>query len=398
MARVLLAWELGDGFGHVTRLLPIARRLREAGHECLFAMRSLDNAHTVLAADGFPLLQAPYAVPRPLPGAKSQGMQSFGDILAAVGFADLPRLGALVAGWQALFDLARPALIVADYSPGTCIAAYGRLPVVNVGDGFVLPPGHLDHMPTFHDKPPCVPEERLVAAVQDLQRHRGAPVPPNLPAVLAGTDQFVVTLPELDFYATKRLQPAIGPLQPLPAPLAEEPSEDYFAYLSLGYGHTHKVLDGLASSGRRGRIYLRDATPGQIQEYRQKGLTIHERPQPMREAVGRAAVIVHHGGVGTVETVLGLGRPQLIVPRHQEQRGNANALGSMNVAVSMRSAGVFEPPHVVQALEHLLTVPKYRESAAAKARALADAGPSDALGRIVARCLDRLDSAESGPS
>lgn len=390
MARVLLAWELGDGFGHVTRLVPIARRLRQAGHECVFAMRGLDNAHTVLASEGFRLIQAPYAVPRPLPGG-SGGMQSFGDILAAVGFADPRRLDALASGWRSLYDLLDVRLVVADYAPGACVAAYGRLPVVNIGDGFVLPPGHLDHMPPFRDKPPAVPEESLVAAVQAVQRRHGRPVPPNLPAVLAGAGQFVVTLPELDFYGASRREPALGPLLPLPAPLDEEPQEDYFGYLSLGYPHTRKVLDGLAASGRRGRIYLRDATPAQMQEYRAKGLDIHDRPQPMREAVGRAAVVVHHGGVGTVETVLALGRPHLLVPRHQEQRGNATALGAMKVAVSMRSGGVFEAEHVAQALDHLLNEPVYRTNAAAKARDLAAAGPSDALERIVARCLELVE-------
>ncbi|WP_029008238.1 nucleotide disphospho-sugar-binding domain-containing protein [Azospirillum halopraeferens] len=391
MARVLLAWELGDGFGHVTRLVPIARRLRDAGHDCVFAMRSLDNAHTVLDREGFRLVQAPFAVPRPLPGNTAGGMQSFGDILAAVGFADPPRLDALVTGWESLLDLLDIRLVVADYSPALCIAAFGRLPVINIGDGFVLPPGHLDHMPTFHDRPPLVPEERLVAAVRTVQERHGRPVPPNLPAILAGAGQFVVTLPELDFYGDRRREPAIGPLLPLPAPLERAPEEDYFGYLSLGYQHTRKVLDGLAASGRKGRIYLRDATPAQMREYRDKGLVIHDTPQPMREAVERAAVVVHHGGVGTVETVLALGRPQLIVPRHQEQRGNANALGRLKVAVSMRSGGVFEPRHVTEALAHLLAERSFRDNAAATARRLAAAGPSDALDRIIARCLELLD-------
>ena len=33
MARILLAWELGGGLGHVTRLEPLARELVRQGHD-----------------------------------------------------------------------------------------------------------------------------------------------------------------------------------------------------------------------------------------------------------------------------------------------------------------------------------------------------------------------------
>ncbi|HEY0836692.1 MAG TPA: nucleotide disphospho-sugar-binding domain-containing protein [Azospirillum sp.] len=387
MARVLLAWELGDGFGHVTRLLPVARRLRAAGHDCVFAVRSLDNSHVALAPEGFTFVQAPFAIPATAPGKEKEPLSTFGDILATVGFADVNRLMPMVAAWQGLIDVVDPALIVADYAPGACLAAYGTRPVVNIGDGFVLPPPELDRFPPFRDSPPRTDEAMILAAVQEVQRRRGRPVPPTVPSILAGSGVFVITLPELDFYGQHRRQPAIGTLTPLPPPLDVEPEEDYFAYLSLSYAHTAKVLEGLAQSGRTGRIYLRDASPAAFRTWRERGLAIHDRPQPMREAVGRARVVVHHGGVGTVETVLALGRPQLIVPRHQEQRGNANALGGMRVAVSMRSAGQFEPPHVMQALAHLVEKESFRHNAGVVARRLAERSSDSVLDAITAHCL-----------
>jgi UDP:flavonoid glycosyltransferase YjiC (YdhE family) len=387
MARVLLAWELGDGFGHVTRLLPVARRLREAGHDCIFAVRSLENSHVVLAPEGFTFLQAPFAIPTAPPGQEKEPMSTFGDILATVGFADINRLLPMVTAWQGLFDVVDPALIVADYAPGACLAAYGTRPLVNIGDGFVLPPPELDRFPPFRDAPPRADEAKILATVQEAQRRRGRPVPATVPSILAGSGVFVITLPELDFYGRLRRQPAIGTLTQLPPPLEEEPQEDYFAYLSLSFPHTVKVLEGLARSGRKGQIYLRDAPPSAFQQWRERGLVIHDRPQPMREAVGRARVVVHHGGVGTVETVLALGRPQLIVPRHQEQRGNANALGGMRVAVSMRSAGQFEPQHVMQALAHLVEQPHFRQNAGAIAQGLAERSSGRVLDAITAHCL-----------
>ena len=58
MARVLCAWELGLGLGHVGRLIPIARELRGLGHEVVMVLR--DSAYLDLVrADGFDTLAAP---------------------------------------------------------------------------------------------------------------------------------------------------------------------------------------------------------------------------------------------------------------------------------------------------------------------------------------------------
>ena len=78
--RVLLAWELGDGHGHISRLLPLARRLKAAGAECVFAVRDLTNAQTLLDTSGFRFVQAPYASPRSIYSGRLQ-IGTFGDIL-----------------------------------------------------------------------------------------------------------------------------------------------------------------------------------------------------------------------------------------------------------------------------------------------------------------------------
>ena len=55
----------------------------------------------------------------------------------------------------------------------------------------------------------------------------------------------------------------------------------------------------------------------------------------------KSKVIIHHAGVGTAEQTLGLGRPQLLAPRHFEQFANSDALGLLGVAVALRGAGRF---------------------------------------------------------
>ncbi|GAB4174619.1 MAG: glycosyltransferase [Thalassobaculales bacterium] len=394
MATILFAWELGDGFGHVTRMRPLALRLKAAGHRPVFAVRSVPNGHTLLAAHGIPVLQAPHLTPRVPPELEGKPIGTYGDIIATVGFDDEERLAAMVAAWEALIALVEPALIVTDFCPTLALATYPGERVVALGDGFTLPPHHLPQFPLLRDSGPRVPEAETLARVQALQRRRGRPLPPAMPAILAAEGSFVISLPEMDKYAAERPGAAIGPMEPLPAPLPPiapgEEADAFFAYLSWGFPGTRKALEGLAASGRKGSVFLRDAPPAVIQEWRGRGLTVFDRPQPMVEAARRARCVVHHGGLGTTETVLALGRPQLLVPRHYEQQMNLSIVAGLACAVGMLGGGRFQPGHLQQALNAVTTVPKFAARAQAVAAGLAARGPTRALDIIAEWCLKRL--------
>ena len=391
MATVLFAWELGDGLGHVNRLLPIARGLAAEGHSCVFAVRNLMTCHAPVSAAGFRLFQVPFVTPYADAAVRGKQIETMGDILATVGYSDVPNLRAIIAGWQTIMDAVRPSLVVADYAPTAALCARGAVPVINIGDWFTLPPSGLPLLPRFRGGEPRVDEAKLLDVIARVQAERGRPTLPTLPSIFAGgARNFVVTLPDLDQHKAHRAHPAVGPLDPLPAPAVTEPTTDYFAYLSAGFGGTKNVLDALAASGLRGSVFLRDTTEGARQEWRAKGLVIHEKPQPMVETASNARFVIHHGGLGTLETVLALGRSQMLVPRHLEQSANARLLGHFGVAVAMRSGGKFQPEHVAQALRGLDEEPRFAEAARAKALAIQANGPYPGLAAVVGYCRDLL--------
>lgn len=304
MARALFAWELGDGLGHLMRMRPVARRLRDAGHEPVFVVRNVPNGHLVLAADGFAVLQAPLLVPRPSARDQGKPIGSYGDIINTFGFDDVDRLESRVLAWRAVIDLVDPALIVTDFAPTVGLAEYPGERVVSRGDGFTLPPCTLPAFPKLRDTGPWTPEAEILSRVTEVQQRLTRPVPATLPAILEAAASFVVTLPELDRHAALRPDGVVGPVDTLPASLDEvtfaaEPPDDYFCYLSLQLGSTPKALDGLLDCGLRGSLFLRDAEPSAIAQWRGKGLVIHERPPPMAEAAARARCVVHHGGLGS---------------------------------------------------------------------------------------------------
>lgn len=388
-ADVLFAWELGDGLGHVTRLLRIAERLRDRGVRCRFAVRHLELAGRAVQNAGFEVLQAPLARVEAI-RAPDGGTQpvTVGDILGAVGFSGVERLAPLVAGWQALIDLAAPDLVVTDYAPVANLALYGgTIPWIPIGDGFTLPPFETERFEPFRKAQPAYDESALLRVATTVQRARGRPAPARLPLLFEGHRRFVVTLPELDAWHRFRSVAAIGPIAPPPRPVDAEPTEAFFAYLSAGFAYTERVLDGLLSSGRPGSVFLRDSTPAQRENWRARGLHIWDEPQDLRAMAVRAAAIVHHAGVGTAEQALGLGRPQFLVPRHFEQFANADNLGRLGVAVAVRGGGRFRVEDVRTAIDMVASPGRFAERAMACAGRLAGRR-SDALETVVVACTD----------
>jgi UDP:flavonoid glycosyltransferase YjiC (YdhE family) len=389
--RILFIWELGDGLGHVSRMLPLARQLQGAGATCVFAVRNVENSHKILGDTGMALLQAPITHPVTDYTGKA-AIGSYGDIMETVGYGRVDRLYPLLCAWDGLYQTVEPDLIVADYAPTALLAARGQTPAVAIGDWFTLPPSTLDAFPNLRDSGPRIPESDLLAIVRDSQQRRNAPAPATLPGILDCAASAIITLPELDFYAHLRQRPPVGPLLPLPAPLESRRREvDYFAYLSLGFRSTGKVLEALVSMPVQGSVYLRDGSARERDEWRDKGLTIHDTPQDMREMGANSAVIIHHGGLGTIETVLALGRPQMLVPRHLEQGVNARMAGRLQLAVGMQAGGKFEAEHIVQALRHALDSTELHDNAARKASELAERGPFNALESMAEFCLTTLD-------
>lgn len=390
MKTVLFAWELGDGLGHVSRLLPIAKALRAEGVRCVFAVRNLVNCHPLVAREGFPVFAAPIVAPYEAPDLHGKPIASMGDVLATVGYSEPAKLAALVAAWEAIIDSVAADLIVADYSPTAALAAFGRTPVVHIGDWFTLPPGIWSEFRPFKEHPNRVDPGVLARTVAEVQRQRGRPAPDHVPQLVQGIRNFVLTLPELDPYQDYRKDTETGPLEPLPSPADQMPSQDYFAYLSNSYPGTQKVLTALADAQWRGEIYLRDAAEAVRAAWREKGLTVHDRPCDMLEMTAKSRVVIHHGGLGTLEQVLARGRPQLVIARHFEQQKNGMFVGKLGAGAVIRSGNRFQEDHIRQAMALLLENPNFAGNARRLAAQIAARGPFNLLARIKHYVLSTL--------
>ncbi len=386
MVKILIGWELGAGLGHVKRLLAVAKGLAAHGHQPIFAVRNLVEPWPALRHEPFPLLQAPQWQPRPDQSGKPFRAAAISDIFAMQGFDNPDDLLPMVEGWQNLIDLTRPELIISDYSPTLCLAAYGVSPMVIVGDGFTMPPHDLPSFPILRPKfAETIPQKRMLAVIRDVQRQRGRPSPDTLPGLFAAEGRYVCTLPELDPYRAERTEKVLGPFEPPPppAPLPRKPG--FFAYIASDYREIKKAAQGIADIKLPGEIYIRRAPVRLRKALRKSGHHVHDVPAPLFEVLENASAIIHHGGIGTTEVTLGIGRPHVLLPRHMEQELTARALEELGVGIKV--SGDFSPKSVVDALHKVIEDPGFGQRATEFAETLRSRGPVDNVDRIVRGCL-----------
>src|SRR5579871_5108188 len=103
MARILMIWELGTGYGHLAPMLTLAQPLKAEGHTIMFAARDLIGAEAVLGGSGFPNYQSPANfVP------KHATLHSYAEILGSTAFNETDELTGRARAWRGLYDLLKP--------------------------------------------------------------------------------------------------------------------------------------------------------------------------------------------------------------------------------------------------------------------------------------------------
>lgn len=370
MSRIVLAWELGNGQGHLCRLMPIARRLAEQGHAIYLATKDIVAA-TRLAGD------APFAMlPCPAPGSEmSIGREpgSYSDILAMHGFGDAGAFHALTKAWRDLYSLTGADLLIADHAPLALVSArIAGLRAIHLGDGFTVPP-LLSPLPGFRaDAAASQParlalEQQLLAMINHELALAGKPACRQLAQALQGDVTLLATIPGLDPYYDSRQAKAhfIGKI-----PYDDADGKAHwesgamprvFMYLQQQSSLSH-VLPLFAAAPVQSIAVVPGIPDGLAQRYSAHGnLRVYNAFVGIDALLAHCDLLVSHGGQGITLEGVRHGLPMLLLPNHVEQllttaciaRAGAG-LGILPDFVEARLAGV---------LDRLLTDGTYDENA-----------------------------------
>jgi UDP:flavonoid glycosyltransferase YjiC (YdhE family) len=161
----------------------------------------------------------------------------------------------------------------------------------------------------------------------------------------------------------------------------------FFAYLSADYPAVHQILAQLVKAGISGEVHVRNAVGALKDHLRASGLIVHDTPQAMGDVLARASFIIHHASLGTAESALWAGCPQLLLPRHLEQKLTAEAL--LELGVGKYVSGKISMSEIIQTARDLCGH-HHAETAAQLANSLHAREATHPLRQVVARCLELL--------
>lgn len=392
MSRILLAWELGTGFGHLGPFLGLAPKLLERRHELHIAAREIAGA--VKAVGDLPITvhQAPLCLNTY--GSLQEPPLNYAEILMRYGYLESPMLRAMITSWRSLIRTTDAELVIADHAPSALLAARGvRVARAVIGSPFNVPPA-VQPTPNMRSWV-AVPPERLtdsdgrVLAVINAALPAGSGIA-ALHEIFSGAARFFSGVPELDPYGARPAADYLG-LQALStgdAPPEWPPGDGprVFAYLHADYRHAERALQALATSGARVLAHVLGGNTAALQPFRSARMVFAPQLLDFRRVVADCNLCVCHGNVGTTLGMLQGGRPVLVLPKHLEHflLGKAvERIGAGRVVHPDEAA-----PDIAGALGAMLGDAAY----AGSARALAGRYAGESVGTMTDRAVARIEA------
>lgn len=395
-AKLFYAWEFGAGLGHIGPFLPLARALRERGHQVHWAITQTGPGAQVLDTEGFTWLQAPNLPERVRPGPPL----NYADILLRYGYWNQNDLLGLVVAWRELMRLTGTQLVLADHAPTAVLAARSLgLPVMLFSNGFTVPP-RLHPLPALRPWQP-VPEEQLLAlekealdTVNAIQAHFDQPSFSALWQIFDVAEEALLTYPELDHYECRGdayywgclPNAAIG----VPPPWPPQTGPRLFAYLRPEMPHAEAVLSALHSLGLPTVIYFPGLSTAARQRFDAPHLAFADSPVDLHRAAAEADVAITYSSLATATGFLLAGKPLLLLPFHLEQFLLARRIADLGAALLVnpeQTVGDLGP-----AILTLLNEPGH----AAQARAFATRYAAFSQEQVAHNLVRRIESLVTG--
>lgn len=398
MANILLAWELGGGYGHLAPLRVLAEELQRRGHKIIYAVRDLAAAAEVLAPATVPILQAPLqmaAIHQPL-----RVQVSYASLLHNSGFDHVSHLAARLRAWAELLQAHRCELLVTDHAPSAVAAARGvGLPVLQLGTGFTVPPRRAPY-PLFRpglrvsEEVLRHNEQRVGDTLAGAFAQLGWAAPDSLQSLFGETARALCSYPELDHYGARH-EPYLG----LPDMAQGEPPvwPDGDGPRLFGYLRPGKSLAAALAALQRlpARVLLRvggiDAE--RLRGFERPGLRILDRAVNLRLAARDCDAYVHYAAHGTTAEMLLAGKPGLLLPETVEQNLVALRATQLGAALTPPPKGDF---NLSAALRQLLDDVRLRNAAAAFAARYAAQDRSQIVPRLADQALAAITRPRRG--
>ena len=368
MAKILFAWELGAGSGHIAPYINLVAHLEKQGHKVCFALKFLDKAHQYFQDTKVTYFQAPASFTSR--GKMTKNTNSYAKILYNAGYSDVNMLTAMIQSWRNLYDIIKPDIIIFDYSPTAMLAARNfDARRVAIGTGFHLPPEttpvpgiwaelgrEQDHLGLIEF------ESKILLPINEaLSLNKIEPLE-NFCDLLKTDVKLFRSFSEMDHYQSRKNAIYSGVLKSAPGAEPKWPGKSgpkIFAYLK-----PFKALPQLLTHLNRKKfptlIYGDGLTAKLRKEYASSTLHFCEHRLDMKTIGETADVAITNSGHGGACELLLSGVPSLLLPLNLEQHMVAQNIVRMKAGSCAKK---LDPKGMAIRLKNLLEDEKYRDSA-----------------------------------
>lgn len=330
--RVLLCWEFGSGNGHARQLDLIGRQLQRRGFQTVYALRRPDvgtamgiQAAAIRPAPNWPLRSPPHAERMEMTSA------TYGDFLAQMMLGPRDNLAERLEKWHSLVYAEQPDLIIADYAPSLSLLFYGHIPIVAIGNGYVLPPTSLDRFPRLIDDMPMQFEE--AEAVERfngaLQPYHGKPLS-HFPQINRADRSYLLTLPCTDPYREYRKGGWLGTPDIKDIVLRMRSPRSVFAYFQEKHQTDMRLIEGLIRAGLPGKAIFSVPLRRTVKQLEAADIAAPDGLAYLPIELLASSVIVHTGSAGMAMAGIAAGIPQVMIKTDLEKTLIAQAIGARN--------------------------------------------------------------------
>ncbi len=369
MARVLIAWDLGEAFGHLARCLRLAEGLVARGHQVTLALKEVRLPTGQQLVPGISVLAAPRT---PQTGPVDRSPINYADVLRVSGFSDAQDVAARLNAWRGILNLTRPDVLVADHAPTALLAArIADIAYLSVGNGFAIPP---DVSPWPSIRPwEAIPDRALSTAETLLDRVFDAALKalgyPKTARVreLFGAEDVLDTFVELDHYGVRTAGHYVGPIvsvrQAMRVEWQSREGSRVLAYLRPSVPGFSAILQAFARLDAEVLCVAPGMKPDVAERVATRRLRIALTPVDLAPLLERADLAVGYGNSGFSTQALLAGVPLAMRPRYVEQALLARRVEALGAGKLL--AGQIDAGGVTSALQDLLGNPTYRNAAGA---------------------------------
>lgn len=395
--KILFIWELGANFGHLARQRPVARILRQNGHEVTFVVPDTAAAEKLLGPSGFRIVQVPTA---PAITRKPWPPASYGEVLLGAGFDDPKALVARVRAWRNLFEVMEAEALLLDHAPTALLAArIADLPRTVVGNGFTIPPSQSPYpcfriWETVSSKRLGVSEQQALVNINAVRHVHGQRPQTAVGELFEGATKALTMLPEIDHYGARSGERYLGPIfGDIVSDRTEWPEgsgKRVLAYLrpdAPGFLAMVEVFKNLAGPVVLIAPGVSDGWSAQHSNYR---FSIHNAPVDLEPLLAGCDLGVSYGGSGTMSQFLLAGIPQIVLPKNAEQY-----LVGMRIQAAQSGlliGKVRDGPTLARAVSEALADPAYRTASHAIAKKYRGFRPLNAAQDVVSLLMAAISA------